>query len=721
MVYIANNFSNFRNHSKLLINESMKDRKTKILSLFRKFYYALYLVLTFGVIYLLLPKQGTFKYEFQKGRPWAHQTLIAPFDFPVLKPKDVLEAEKDLLLKHYAPYFTLNPDVKDDQLLLLEQRIAQLFSLSNIELDSQKSSHVYAVLSDLFGRYYDQGLLENSIETYNIPDDKAEINLVQGNRAHKVSVSSLHSIKSAYIEISDSLNFMALNDSVLQRILLHIDVGNYLAANLNYDQTYNETKTEELLNNVSTTRGAVLAGVRVISQGDIVDSENYIVLESLRQAYERNRMYGGWISTIIIGQMILIAALLAVLVLYLQNFNPKIFWKNRNFSLILTTILIMILLARAIYENESLNLYLLPICMLPIIIRTFLGARMAIMIHVITVLIVAFMAPNGFEYVFLQIIAGLIAVVSLSKLHRRGHLIITSFILMATYSVLYLGFEIIKEADFSNIAWRDLIWFVFNGVLLLVAYLLIYVFEKVFGFISDVTLVELSDTNHPLLRKLAEVAPGTFQHSMQVANLAEETILRIGGNPMLVRTGALYHDVGKINSSEFFIENQLDGINPHDKLSNKGSVEKIVSHVFDGVKMAKKYNLPDSIIDFIKMHHGKSLVKYFYLKQKEQNPDLELDPKDYMYPGPNPTTRETAVVMLADSIEAASRSLLEKNEESLKKLINQIVDSKISNNELEDAPLTFKDIKDIKSIFLEKMKNIYHVRIQYPSEVNTKK
>jgi hypothetical protein len=694
----------------------MGTKNNKLLSVFRKFYFAIFLILTFGVIYFLFPKQGTFKYEFQKGKPWAHETLIAPFDFPIQKPDEVIQAERDSLLSNYIPYFSVDPSVKDNQLGVLENNIEQSFNKIDVKVDSIEKARIKEKLLELVASIYSHGILNNSIDSYKALDDKKFLNKVERNRAVKVPVSSVYSIKSAYVGLSDSINNMSESWPILLNLQENIDFSNFLVSNLKYDEEYNNTKIEELLSDLSTTRGAVLTGVRIISEGDLVNNDNFLILQSLKQAYEKNRMYGGWISTIIVGQMILIAALLAVLVLYLQNFNRKVFWKKRNFSLILTTILVVVILARLIYENDSLNMYILPICMLPIIIRTFLGARMAIMIHTITVLIVGFMAPNSFEFVLIQIVAGVVAVVSLSKLHRRGHLIITSLILVATYSLLYIGFEIIKEADVHNIGWSDLTWFVGNGFLLLIAYPLVYVFEKVFGFLSDVTLVELSDTNHPLLRKLAEIAPGTFQHSMQVANLSEEIILRIGGNPMLVRTGALYHDVGKINSSQYFIENQLGGENPHDRLSNKKSVEKIVSHVFDGVRLAKKYNLPDTIIDFIKMHHGKSLVKYFYLKQKEQNPDIELKKEDYMYPGPNPTTRETAVVMLSDSIEAASRSLPEKNEETLRNLINQIIDSKINNHELDDAPLTFKDIKDIKAIFLEKMKNIYHVRIQYPAE-----
>ncbi|MCF8361137.1 MAG: HDIG domain-containing protein [Prolixibacteraceae bacterium] len=694
----------------------MGTKNNKLLSLFRKFYFAIFLIATFGIIYFLFPKQGTFKYEFQKGKPWAHETLIAPFDFPVQKPDQVIQAEKDSLLSNYVPYFSVVSSVKDNQLGLLEKNIDNTFGRIKVEADTTEKTLLKNKLLGIVDTIYSSGILNNSVDSYKALEDKKYLNKVEGNRAVKVPVSSVYSIKSAYVELSDSINKLSVYQPLLLELQEKIDFSNFLVSNLNYDEEFNNTKIEELLNDLSTTRGAVLTGVRIISEGDLVNNDNYIILQSLKNAYEKNRMYGGWISTIIVGQMILIAALLTVLVLYLQNFNRKVFWKKRNFSLILTTLLVVVILARLVYENDSLNMYILPVCMLPIIIRTFLGARMAIMIHTITVLIIGFMAPNSFEFVLIQIVAGVVAVVSLSKLHRRGHLIITSLILVATYSVLYVGFEIIKEADINNIGWSDLTWFVGNGFLLLIAYPLVYVFEKIFGFLSDVTLVELSDTNHPLLRKLAEIAPGTFQHSMQVANLSEEIILRIGGNPMLVRTGALYHDVGKIYSSQFFIENQLGGDNPHDNLSNKKSVEKIVSHVFDGVRLAKKYNIPETIIDFIKMHHGKSLVKYFYLKQKEQNPDIELKKEDFMYPGPNPTTRETAVVMLSDSIEAASRSLPEKNEESLKKLINQIIDSKVENHELDDAPITFKDIKVIKAIFLEKMKNIYHVRIQYPSE-----
>lgn len=693
----------------------------KLLILYRRFYYFIFLLVTFAVIYLLFPKQGTFKYEFQKGKPWGHPTLIAPFDFPILKAKEILQVEKDSLLKNFIPFFSVKPEIQEQEIALLKDDLQAAFIAYAYPVDSTLQNEIINRLLILFSSFYEHGIVENSVDTYKALTEKQSINLVSDNLAVKVSVTSVLSLKSVYLAVNDTLKVWAQSDSVLLGVQRHIDLNKYLAANLSYDEVFNNMQIKELVESVSTTSGIVQAGVRIISEGDLVSGDNYLVLESLRQAYERTRSYGGWISTIIIGQMILILTLLTILVLYLQNFNKKIFWKKRNFSMILTTVLTTVILARALYVNDAISMYLLPVCMLPIIIRTFLGARMAIFIHLVTMLIIGFMAPNSFEYVFIQSVAGIVAVISLSKLHRRVHLFYAALLLILVYMVMYFGFELIKEGEIRNIEWTNFIWFIGNGFLLLSAYPLIFIIEKVFGFISDVTLMELSDTNHPLLRELAETAPGTFQHSMQVANMAEEVIIRTGGNPMLVRTGALYHDVGKIKSSQFFIENQSIGENPHDKLSNKESVERIVSHVFDGVKLARKYNLPDPIIDFIKMHHGKSMVKYFYLKYKEAHPDEMIKEEDFRYPGPNPTSRETAVVMLADGVEAASRSLPEKNEETLSKIINQIIDSKVQNHELDDAPITFKDIKDIKAIFLEKLKTVYHLRIQYPKEIESNK
>lgn len=702
-------------------NDTMGKNKNKTLIFYRRFYYGIFLLISFVVIYLLFPKQGTFKYEFQKGKPWSHPTLIAPYDFPVLKPKEVYEAEKDSLLKEYISYFKVDSGVVSKQIAELKKDIAKAFQDYAFLTDTIHQYRITNELSNLYSGIYQIGILENALGSYPAMEGKQKLYLVRNNIAELVADTAVFTLKSAYETANLNVKELAQDDTLLLGIQKHIDISQYLAPNLVYDETINKEQLDELVKTLSTTKGVVQEGVRIISEGDIVSGENYLELESLKQSIEQKRSYGKWLSSIMIGQMLLIITLLFVLVLYIQNFNKQIFWKKRNFSLILTTVLGTIILARLISNNASLSIYLLPVCVLPIIIRTFLGARIAIFIHLITMLLIGFIAPNSFEYVIIQLVAGTIAVISLGNLHRRGHLLITSFFLIIVYSVMYIGFGLIKEGSLRSMNWNELIWFGGNGLLVLISYPLIYVFERIFGFVSDVTLMELSDTNHPLLRKLAEVAPGTFQHSIQVANLSEEVVRRIGGNPMLVRTGALYHDVGKIIGSEFFIENQNGGINPHDQLSKIKSAEIIINHVHKGVALAQKHNIPESIIDFIRMHHGKSTARYFYLKYKEEHPGQEVPIDLFMYPGPNPTSRETAIVMLADGVEATTRSLPEKNDATIMSVINQIIDAKVLNHELDDAPLTFKDIKDIKAIFFEKLKNIYHLRIQYPTEKETEK
>lgn len=694
----------------------MAQKENRLITIYRKFYYAIFLLLAFGVIYLMFPKRATFKYEYTKGKPWAHATLIAPFDFPILKAKEEYQSEKDSLTKDYIPYFKIDTEVKKKQIVELHTDLENAFLRLDYSVDSLKQQVIIAEIESMLVNLYSQGIMSNEIGSIDEMKDKHLLNRVEDNVSVQVADTAILSLKQAYFLANEKLNEYAQIDTVVLGVQRYIDLSQYLAANMEYDKELNEEQLDEILKTISTTRGVVLEGMRVISEGDIVGNESDLLLTSLKQAYDRNRAYSGWISWMSMGQMLLIAILLTILVLYLNNFNRKIFLQKRNFSLIITTVVVTFALARLVSENDAVSLYIIPVCILPIIIRTFLGARMAIFIHLISILMIGFLAPNSYEYVFFQLIAGTVAVISLSKLHRRGHLVITAILTMVVYAVLFLSFGLIKEGNLKNIEWGQLQWFAANGVLLLTAYPLIFVFEKIFGFMSDVTLMELSDTNHPLLRELAEMAPGTFQHSMQVANLAEDVAVRIGGNSMLVRTGALYHDVGKIKSSQYFIENQQGATNPHNELSHKKSAEKIISHVHDGVALARKHNIPESIIDFIKMHHGRSMAKYFYLKYKEEHPDEKVDESHFMYPGPNPTSRETAIVMLADGVEAATRSLPEKNEESIKAVINQIIDAKVQNHELDDAPITFKDIKDIKAIFLEKLKNIYHLRIQYPTE-----
>jgi cyclic-di-AMP phosphodiesterase PgpH len=688
--------------------------KERLKRIFRRWFHAIILISAIIIIYLFFPKQGMFKYEFHKGMTWRHTTLIAPFDFPLLKPNILIEQERDSLTQTFIPYFHIDTAAFVNTCEKIDSEIVRIINTEGINLtpDELENSQqtIYTILNELYSR----GILENSIELYPALNGKDKLNIIRNNVSTTEEAHNLFTLKTAYIYLNENINNLIAKNTSLLKILPHLDLNKFIEHNLTYDPKINELRLKELHGELSMTRGFIPAGTRIISTDDIVTDDNFLLLESLKATYIKNNKYGGWISSAIGGQMILIAALLTTLFLYLQAFNRSLFLKKRNFLLIITNIVLTFLLARFIFENKTLSFYLLPICILPIIIRTFIGVRLSIFVLIITILIIGFMAPNSYEYAFIQIITGTMSVISLNKLHRRGHLIGTVIVVILSYLVLFIGFSLIKDGSLKIIQWGEFKWLIMSGVLVLISYPLIFIYERAFGFISDVTLMELSDTNHPLLRLLAEKAPGTFQHSMQVANLAEDVIRKTGGNPMLVRTGALYHDVGKIVNSQFFIENQLAGQNPHETLSHKKSAEIIINHVQEGVALARKNKIPEMIIDFIRMHHGKSIAKFFYIKHREENPDTVDLPAEFTYPGPNPLTREVAVLMLADSVEAATRSLEVKNHENLERIINQIIDSKVENHELDNAPITFRDIKDIKEIFLRKLLNIYHVRIQYP-------
>lgn len=694
----------------------MTSEPSKFKKTYLRFYYALIFILAFGLLYTLYPKQSRSKYEFQQGKPWLYETLIATFDFPILKPETVINAEKDSVVSKFIPYFNYLPDVEKSQIDKLSKNLTQLLASQQNELDTLYQNSLLNNYSSLLHKIYATGVLESSPDLFTPLQGKKYLKLVKNGVASEISVSKVYSLKSAYSEATEVINELIKTADSVNFIYSKISIQNYITANIKYDIEKSDIGLEDNLKNVSTTRGVVPTGARIISKGDIVTKDLALILESYNTANSKQNSYGGWFTISMIGNMLLILFLMFILVFYLQTFNTKVFRKKRNYTLIMTIIVVMFLITRIVYETEVVSIYIIPFCILPLIIRIFLGARMAIFIHLISILMMSGMATNSFEFIVMQTLAGSIAVMSLNKLQKRGNLVITSGLVLVTYAIVYLSFTLAKEGRFEVTDFYELKWMVGSSVFLLLTYLIIYLFEKIFGFVSDVTLMELADTNNPLLRKLAEEAPGTFQHSMQVANLAEELALKTGGNTMLIRTGALYHDIGKIASAQYFIENQSEGISPHKDLTYIESAKKIVAHVFDGVKLAKKHKLPEPIIDFIKMHHGKSMAKYFYLKHKEENPDSEIDLKDFSYPGPNPTSRETAMVMLVDGVEAASRSLPEKNEESLRNIIDQIIDNKINNHELDNAPITFKDIKQFKEILLEKLKHIYHIRIEYPKE-----
>ena len=670
-------------------------------------------ILTGIALYFALPQEGRFPYEFQKGRPWMHATLIAPFDFAIMKSDQAISAERDSMLKALTPYFEVQDSVEKHAIMSLSSKIDEITMKENTEILYPRV--VKNKVLSIFEKIYNSGILEQGAGLSPLLAGRSEVFMIRNNVAEKISAGQIYSLKTAYSEANGALEVLKNSDQDLKQIIEKLHTEDFLAVNLIYDQGKTEVEKRKILENLSTTNGVIQEGERIVSQGDVISPRTFLILESLKSAFEKSRGDLTKYYLIIIGKAIFITMLLLTLFLFIYNIRRKLLSSKRDITFTLMMMMLMIFFCRLIVSSNTIPIYIVPFTALALIIRTFLDARLAIFVNTITAIIVGFMVPNGYEFVLLTIPAGSIAVISQNNLQRRDQLILTTLIIFFVYAFTYIGISLIQEASLKGIDWEVMKWFLINAALTLITYLLVFVIEKSFGFVSDVTLIELSYSNQKLLRKLAEEAPGTFQHSLQVDNLAEEAILRLGGNPLLVRAGSLYHDIGKLTDAQYFTENQAFGINPHDRHSLEESAAIIMDHVSRGVELARKHKIPEQIIDFIRTHHGTTKTGYFFL-QSNKKPGKETDESRFTYPGPVPSTRETVVVMLADSIEAASRSLDKKDNVSLKKLIDTIFRQKTEAGQLDYAPLTFKDITLLKEIFLEKLLNIYHVRITYPQK-----
>ena len=673
-------------------------------------YLTLIFVVTLAALYFALPQEGRFRYEFRKGRPWMHETLIAPFNFAIMKPDKVITNERDSLLNSIIPYFVFHDLVGKNQIQSLSLKIDDIFRNETTEI--LYSRVIKEKILAVFEKIYNSGIIEEDISNNPNLNGKKEILVVKNNVGKRIPIRSVNSLKAAYTKVQLELNALKQTDNDLKLIIEKLHPEDFISVNLVYDSAKTAEEEQKILENLSTTRGVVQEGERIVSKGDVISPQTYTILESLKNAVEKSRGDLTKYYLIIIGKLIFIGVLLLTLFLFIYNIRRNLLKSKRDITFILVMMTLMIFFCKLIITADVFPVYIVPFTALALIIRTFLDARLAIFVNTITALIIGFMVPNGYEFVLLSIPAGSIAVISQNKLQRREQLILTSIIIFFTYAVTYTGISLIQEANLNLIDWSQLKWFMINAALTLITYLLVFVMEKSFGFVSDVTLIELSNSTHKLLRKLSEEAPGTFQHSLQVANLAEEAILRLGGNPLLVRAGALYHDIGKISSPQYFIENQSIGINPHEQISFEQSAKIIMEHVVHGVELARRHKIPEQIIDFIKTHHGTTTTSYFLDKQNSMM-DGRIDEELFTYPGPVPSSRETAVVMLADSVEAASRSLENKTSENFRNTIDTIFKQKIDAGQLDNAPLTFKDVTLLKEIFLEKLVNMYHVRLSY--------
>jgi cyclic-di-AMP phosphodiesterase PgpH len=683
-------------------------------SAWHKAYLTLIFAVTLVAVYFAMPREGRFRYEFQKGRPWMHETLIAPFNFAIIKPDRLIDAERDSLLNSLTPYFIFHDSVGIEQMNALSSKIDEIFRHEPTAI--LYSRVIKPKIKAVFDRIYKAGITEQDISDYPNLNGKREILMVKNNIGEKISVEGIYSLKTAYTTIAGELNELLQSDNDIKLIIEKLHPEDYIAVNLTYDSRKTEEEKSKLLENLSTTRGIVQEGERIVSKGDIISPDTYQVLESLKYAVEKSRGSLTKYYLVIIGKIVFIAVLLLTLFLFIYNIRSYLLKSKRDIAFILIMMTLMIWLCRIVNASDAFSIYIVPFAVLALIIRTFLDARLAIFVNTVTALIVGFMVPNGYEFVLLSIPAGSIAVISQTRLQKREQIILTSLIIFICYSVTYIGISLIQEANLSGIDWSHLKWFLVNAALTLITYLLVFLMEKSFGFVSDVTLIELSYSTQKLLRQLAEQAPGTFQHSLQVANLAEEAAMRIGGNPLLVRAGAMYHDIGKIADPQYFIENQAIGLNPHEQHTFEDSSQIIIGHVQRGIELARKNKIPEQIIDFIRTHHGTTKTSWYYNKLNHVKEE-EIDKKKFTYTGPLPSSRETAVLMLADSIEAASRSLEEKTADNFKELIDNIFKQKIEAGQMDNAPLTFKDITTLKEVFLEKLQNIYHVRVSYPNNL----
>lgn len=668
-----------------------------------------------GIAWLvtLFPREVKFKYEFQKGMPWLHEKLIAPFDFAIYKSVEELQEEERAIRNDHSPYFVRRAEIGEKQLHDFEVSFRAIWdSLHYSDEDGYPEFTQKAELEfgqEVLGEIYRRGLLE-SHESIDGKGEQFILNISNQQLSEEYELNEIYLISGAIQFIENELS----KNSQFNKTFIETLLAEHLRPNVFYDQTTTDLSLQERLKDISLTYGKVAKDLKIVDQGEVVNDDLFRKLSSLKREYELRSGNMENSAVLIFGQTLIVFICISVLMLFLTIFRKDVINENNRFYFVLLVFVLTVSFSALPSVFDGLDIMALPFCILPILIRTFFDTRLAILTHIIACLLIGFLAPNGFEFVFVQSVTGIAAVYSLVSLRKRSQLLTTSLVIFIVYSATYTGLSILHEGDWASINWRKLQWFGASAVFTLLVYPLIFIFEKMFRFVSDVTLMELSDTNAPLLRDLSSKAPGTFQHSLQVANLAEAGASAIGADPLLVRTGALYHDIGKMLQPQYFIENQLGGHNPHDELAFGASARVIIQHVLDGVQLARKANLPSQIIEFIQTHHGTTHTRFFFVKAQQAGETV--NEKDFQYPGPIPFSKETAVLMMADSVEAASKSLKEYSEENIDQLVEGIIENQRKEGQFEEADITFKDISTLKRLFKSMLKNIYHVRIEYPEE-----
>ena len=660
----------------------------------------LLVLITVLLIVWALPRNESKQFRYDIGKPWMYGSFIAKFDFPIYKTDETIKEQEDSLLETYQPYYNYDQAVEKKQVSKF---------LADYQNGIPGLPHNYVrLIADRLHRLYQAGIMDTPEYNEAYRDSTSQVRLVSGNNAQSISLACVYSTLSAYEQL-----FIDEQIAMQRPILQRCNLNNYIEPNLIYDKGKSETERNDLLSSIPPASGMVMSGQKVIDRGDIVDEYTYRVLSSFEREIKRRSATQTQITNTIIGQVIFVTLMVFLFTMYLGLFRRDYFNKPRSIAMLYTLITLFPVVVSLMMRHNFLSVYMLPFAMVPIFVRVFMDSRTAFVCHVTMILICTTAVRYQYEFIIIQLVAGLIAIYSLRELTRRAQVFKTAILVGIGSTFVYLALQLMQDNDFSSMDHDMYYHFVVNAVLLLIAYPMMYIIEKMFGFVSSVTLFELSNTNRGLLRDLSEIAPGTFQHSITVGNLAAEIANKIGANALLVRTGALYHDIGKMKNPVFFTENQA-GVNPHDTLSYQESARIIISHVTEGVKLAERENLPTIIRDFIVTHHGTGITKFFYIKYKNEHPEEEVDPAPFTYPGPNPFTREQAILMIADGVEAASRSLPEYTEESISNLVNRMIDQDVTDGYFKECPITFRDLAIAKLVLIERLKAIYHTRISYP-------
>jgi len=664
------------------------------------------MVLSVLIITTFLPKQPRFRYEFEKGEIWKNKDLISPFNFAILKTNPQVDTDKKDALNNVLPIYTINKYLIND----VEEAYLNEFDVkwrSNALPENEKELYRQSSFK-LLKSIYDKGIIAINAK-HQKGSQNYDFSLLDNNVSRSVSSQDVFTVQTALDYFKD--NFQSVNLKA-KEVIVNL-VEDHLQPNIIFNEKLTGIVQENAINSLSTTRGMVQKGELIIAKNNVIDDEIYQKLQSFKEIYEAQSKTIGDSSLVYFGQILLVGFNVCLLMVFLHLFRKDIFADNRQLSLILLVTTTMLLALSWAIKLNLPSLYYIPYSIVPIIIRILFDTRLALYLHLLVILIAGFFVPNSFEFVYYQVTAGMVAIYSIRNLVKREQLLLSALFILTAYFISFVGIALLREGSIGQIEWLNFVPFIVSVLLSLLAYPLIYAFERLFGITSDVALIELTNTNNKLLRELAFKAPGTFQHSLQVANLAEAAIFKIGGNSLLVRAGALYHDIGKIENPQYFIENQNTGLSPHDKLPYEQSAQIIIKHVHKGIEITRRHQLPESVIDFIRTHHGNTRVDYFYQSFLKNSPEKFVDENIFRYPGPIPFSKETGVLMLADSVEAASRSLKNPDAQSINDLVERIIDYKLEQNQLDNCDITLKDLETIKLIFKTMLMSIYHVRIDY--------